>query len=198
MTAQRGRPRTFDQDKVLEQAQALFWERGYPATSYSDLCTTTGLSKPSLYAAFGNKETTFLAALDRYRADHILPALASLEAEPDARRAVLALIAGTVDRFVSGPGGCMIATNAACAGAPDVPAEVTEAVMRAGTETTKALAARLERARAEGQLPADADIPAFVSFVATVIQGLAARAKIGTSRVDLIATVETAMRAWPG
>lgn len=196
-TTTRGRPRSFCDETALDQALTLFWQRGYPGTSYTDLCAVTGLNKPSLYAAFGNKESMFLAALDRYRCRHVLPALAALEAEPDAREAVRGLLQSTVGRFTHGPGGCMIATNAACTQAPDMPPDVAQALAATGLETRAALAARLARAQAEGQLAAATDIPALIGFIETVVTGLAGRAKMGATEAELAETAEIAMRAWP-
>ena len=60
------RPRTFDLEQVLDAALEAFWKRGYSATSMADLCKATGLGKGSLYQAFGDKESLYLAALERY------------------------------------------------------------------------------------------------------------------------------------
>ena len=61
-----GRPRQFDEDEVLEAAMEAFWANGYEATSLSQLMEATGLHKGSLYQAFGDKHSLFLAALERY------------------------------------------------------------------------------------------------------------------------------------
>lgn len=62
----RGRPRNFEPDLVLENAMQLFWSQGYEATSLQDLLLATGLSKSSLYESFGNKQSLFEAAFTRY------------------------------------------------------------------------------------------------------------------------------------
>src|ERR1700747_851372 len=65
----RGRPRTFDMEAAIERAMDVFWSRGYHATALPDLLRATKLSRGSLYAAFGDKHSLFLRALDRYIAD---------------------------------------------------------------------------------------------------------------------------------
>ena len=71
-----GRHREFDVDKALDAALGVFWSKGYEGTSYSDLTKATGVERPALYSAFGNKEALFLRALDRYYAHYLdfLPA----------------------------------------------------------------------------------------------------------------------------
>ena len=63
-----GRPREFDTERALELATLLFWRKGYEGTSLSDLTETLGITRPSLYAAFGNKEALFRLVLERYEA----------------------------------------------------------------------------------------------------------------------------------
>ena|ERR1700761_5926898 len=82
------RPRTFDPDDVLLAARGLFWRKGYQATSLDDITAETGLTKPSLYAAFGDKATLFLKVLDHYH-DQLLARSANLlSGGPSARAAI--------------------------------------------------------------------------------------------------------------
>src|SRR6201981_3547121 len=69
MQLPRGRPRSFDTEAAVERAMAVFWSRGYHGTALPDLLRATKLSRGSLYAAFGDKHSLFLRALDRYIAD---------------------------------------------------------------------------------------------------------------------------------
>src|SRR3954464_5735413 len=94
----RGRPRGFDTEAAVERAMGVFWSRGYHATALPDLLRATKLSRGSLYAAFGDKHTLFLRALDRYIAD----AMTRIHIELDARKTPVeglrAFLAGYVDR----------------------------------------------------------------------------------------------------
>ena len=103
-----GRPREFDTERALDSATELFWRKGYEGTSLSDLTSTLGITRPSLYAAFGNKEALFLMALDRYEARAGAYRVKALEA-PTAYEVARQLLHGVVnlhgDR--NNPAGCM-------------------------------------------------------------------------------------------
>ncbi len=199
MADNRGRPRSFSKEKALEQALGVFWQRGYLGTSYSDLCAETGLSKPSLYAAYGNKEETFLAALDLYVSCYVQPGIDILESEPKLTEAVRRLLVATVKGLTAKgtPPGCMIATNAACAAAPDVPPTVAIALHAAARKTPNALTACLTKAQTIRQLPPDTSICAMTAFFDTLITGLSGLAKQGAPRKTLMQAVDTAMLIWP-
>jgi TetR/AcrR family transcriptional regulator, transcriptional repressor for nem operon len=110
----RGRPRSFDMEAAVERAMDVFWWRGYHATALPDLLRATKLSRGSLYAAFGDKHSLFLRALDRYIAD----ALARMGIELDPRRdpvdGLRAYLTGYVDRTIGANGrrGCLLVATA--------------------------------------------------------------------------------------
>jgi TetR/AcrR family transcriptional repressor of nem operon len=110
----RGRPRSFDVEATVERAMGVFWSRGYHATALPDLLRATKLSRGSLYAAFGDKHSLFLRALDRYIAD----ALARMDIELDPRKepvgGLRAYLAGYVDRTTGAKGrrGCLLVATA--------------------------------------------------------------------------------------
>lgn len=195
----RGRPRSFDIEHVLEKSLDLFWQGGYLGTSYSDICKATSLGKPSLYAALGNKESTFLAVLNLYVSRSVQPGIELLEREANVKDAVHKLLLATVDGLTAKatPPGCFIATNISCSATPLVPQTVTEALQTAAAKTRLAIAARLERGLDDGQLPPRADVGALTCFFDTLIAGLSSLAKKGTPRPDLIKAVEIAMLTWP-
>src|SRR5260370_11663357 len=106
--AERGRPRAFDEDEVLDVAMRLFWDHGFDGTSMSDLTEAMGINRRSIYAAFGNKEALFTAALEHYLAG---PGafVDKARALPTAREVAEAFLRGSVEAFTSSdrPAGCM-------------------------------------------------------------------------------------------
>ncbi|MEU2560140.1 TetR/AcrR family transcriptional regulator [Streptomyces longispororuber] len=194
--AARGRPRSFDRDTALRRAMEVFWEQGYEATSMTDLTSAMGIASPSLYAAFGSKERLFQEAVALYNATEGAAMTRALAEEPTACAAVEAVLRENA-RVYAGedrPSGCMIvlaATNCSPANAPVRDHLATW--RRAGAEM---MARRLERAVAEGELPAATDTEAVAAFYTTVIQGMSVQARDGATRADLDKTVDRAMAAW--
>src|SRR6478752_7045260 len=112
-TKPTGRPREFDPDEALERALELFWRQGYEGTSLGELTAAMGINRPSLYAAFGNKESLFRKALDRYTDEHMAFIRTALE-EPTARGAIEALLRGYVASVTNPrtPPGCLTVNGA--------------------------------------------------------------------------------------
>ena len=112
-----GRPRAFDRDQALDQALHVFWDKGYEGTSIADLTGAMGINPPSLYAAFGNKEALFRAALDRYEDFHD-QIMEEAFAAPTAREAMTRLLEGTADRLSDKdkPKGCLMVQGALSGG----------------------------------------------------------------------------------
>ena len=97
-----GGPRSFDPDEVLDKARAVFWNLGYAATSLDDIAAATGLNRPSLYAAFGDKHALYLAALQRSRAEATAALGAALDAEAPLRQVLSVIFDRTVDIYRRG------------------------------------------------------------------------------------------------
>src|SRR4029434_6972001 len=91
----RGRPREFCVDHALAQALRVFWTKGYEGASLTDLTDAMGITRPSLYAAFGNKEELFRKALDLYEQEKLTYVGASLD-KPSAREVAESLLRGSV------------------------------------------------------------------------------------------------------
>lgn len=190
----QGRPRAFDIDIALDQALLLFWRKGYLGTSLTDLTEAMGINRPSLYAAFGNKETLFRKALDLYRDRHTAFVRDALE-EPTVRRASERMMQGIVD-LVTNPGNpsiCLVTQSLLACADPDDPLHQELVERRAADEI--AMRDRFERAISEGDLPPDADPAALARFVLTVISGMSAQAASGASRTELLQIVQTALQA---
>lgn len=186
------RPRAFDPDTALERAMEVFWRHGYDGASLGDLTAAMGINRPSLYAAFGNKEKLFHLVLDRYAAGPAAYAAEAL-ALPTARAVAERLMLGAIE--LTAGRGCLNSGNAqSCAPASE---PVRQEVLTRRRASTAALRHRLERARAEGDLPADADPAALADFVATVTDGIAAQAANGLGAADLRRVVALALRTWP-
>ena len=106
----RGRPRTFEPEHALEAALQTFRRRGFSGTSLSDLTDATGLNRPSLYAAFGNKQALFEAAVDHYWAYVAARCLPALDATGDLATDLRGFLARFIDVFADDePGGCVVA-----------------------------------------------------------------------------------------
>ena len=191
-----GRPRCFDADAALDKALLVFWRNGYEAASLSDLTTAMGINRPSLYAAYGNKEALFRKALARYEETSGAVVRCTMS-EPTAR--------GAIERFLrtaaegsacpESPRGCMMVSAALACGEEAEAVRQELATRRAGTETL--IRQRLERARDEGDLPAGADPADLARYVVTVLHGMSVQAAGGATREQLRRVVETALRAWP-
>src|SRR5512135_480080 len=109
------RPREFDPDTALERAMHVFWAKGYESTSLDDLCDATGLSRSSLYAAFGDKHDLLLATLDHYEEQAAARMRAALARPLPLREALAAMLGEMIDQIVAGPGrrGCFVGNCAA-------------------------------------------------------------------------------------
>ena len=191
-----GRPRAFDVEKALDRAMHVFWHQGYDGASLANLTRAMGISRPSLYSAFGDKQSLFLKALDRYDAvpsAYVREALA----EPTARAFVERLLRGAADMQTdpATPPGCLMVQGALVGG--DGAAAVRQEVNERRAAGEAMVRRRLRRARTEGELPKDTDPDGLALYVVTVIRGMAVQASGGATRADLEGVIRTALRAWP-
>lgn len=198
-TKTRGRPRQFDIDEVLDQALRVFWRQGFQAASVSELTEATGLNKPSLYGAFGDKEALYLKCLERYASRLEALQLQQLEGAKDARSSVENLLYTMVDLQCSQtlPGGCFVVNGTADCGNPGTPMAVEAALRKAASGPKARLLARLMRADREGELPAGTDANRLASLFSAIIDATALMCKAGTPRKQIDEVLEGAMLAWP-
>jgi len=191
-----GRPRSFETAKALDAAMKVFWRKGYEGASLSDLTRAMGINRPSLYAAFGDKESLFRKVLDRYDsgpAGYVREALN----QPTARAVVERLMEGAAKLATasSNPRGCLFVQSALACG--DGAKAIRNDLILRRDAGEKAVRKRLKCAQAEGDLPRDANPADLARYVVTMIHGIAVQAAGGAARDQLRRVIRTALRAWP-
>ena len=181
----RGRPLSFDRDQALENAMHVFWRFGYEAASISELTAAMGITPPSLYSAFGDKEHLFWEAIERYAVG------------PGSGAAIKRLLEEAAEELTRSchPRGCMMVMAATNCSVASAHIEAALAKRRAGAVT--GIRDRIELGIAQGELPADTDAGALANFYATVYQGMSMQSKDGATFESLVAITAAAMRAWP-
>ena len=192
-----GRPREFDAEEALDKALMAFWRRGFEGTSLSDLTEAMGINRPSLYAAFGNKETLFRLALDRYAEMGPGAVQRAALAEPTARRVVETLLRTAAASLTDPehPAGCMAVQGALSCGEASEAIRTELCARRSAGEMD--LCQRFERARSDGDLSADSNPAALARYVSTLLQGMAVQAASGATYQDLLDVAEVALASWP-
>ena len=192
----RGRPRVFDMDEALEKALQIFWKRGYEGASLAELTETLGVNKPSLYAAFGNKEELFMKALSKYVAGPVA-FVREVVNEPTARDVAQTFLYKAAEFLTepSHPKGCMIVQGALSGGES---ADMIKSVLiQYRTAYEKVLTKRFEQARNDGDLSSDTNPESLAKYLATLHQGMSVQATSGASKGDLLAIADLALNAWP-
>lgn len=199
MPGERGRPRTFDIDLALERAVEVFWKHGFQDASLHELTEAMGLSKPSLYAAFGDKEALYLKTLERYTQILGERHAAALESEADGRKAVEAFLRSLARMLADPalPGGCFIINGTADVGGSTIPASVELALREALQASETLIRKRLQRAQREGDLAQASDPIALAALFGSLIAGMAVMAKSGIPLAKLNSVIDTALSLWP-
>ena len=195
-TAPKGRPREFCVDQALAAALGVFWSKGYEGASMADLTEAMGITKPSLYAAFGNKEALFHKALDLYEVEKLAYTREALE-QPTARAVAEYFMRGAIDAQMSNcdPKGCLRVISATACG---VEAESIKAdVIQRRKSSQAALVERFEQAKRDGDLPEHIEVAGLTSYLFAILQGMAVQAGSGATRADLERVVETSLMVWP-
>jgi AcrR family transcriptional regulator len=192
----RGRPRAFDIDRALDRALQVFWRQGYEGTSLSDLTKAIGINRPSLYAAFGNKEELFRKVLDRY-AEGPSSRVSQALSEPTAYGAVKRLLYASAELQTSprNPRGCLTVHGALTCSPENetIRRELASRRLAAGNDLLK----RLEQGKSEGELRDSADPTELARYFIVVIQGMAVQAASGATRQQLEKVADLALLIWP-
>jgi AcrR family transcriptional regulator len=183
----RGRPRAYDPQQALQRATDCFWQSGYAGTSLDDISAATGMNRPSLYGAFGDKHTLYLKALEGYW-QLGLEAMHKALADRDRHleQALMRAYNGQLSIYFSGngrPRGCF-AVGTATTEAVEDPAIRSALVAGLRALDTK-FEARLRMAQDSGELKADADPAALAMVASATLHSIAIRARAGVSRAEL-------------
>lgn len=191
-----GRPREFDADQALEKAVRVFWEKGYEGASMADLTEAMGINRPSLYAAFGNKEELFRKALERYSSGPGAYVLKAYSA-PTAREVAEKLLDGAAGVLGNpdNPGGCLTIQGALVCG--DEAAKIRRELLALRTDTLEAMAERFEEGKKAGEFSGEVDTKRLARYISAVIQGMSVQSASGATHCELKGVAEQAMRAWP-
>jgi AcrR family transcriptional regulator len=186
----RGRPRAYDPEVALAKATDIFWAQGFAGASLDDLSAATGMNRPSLYGAFGDKQALFKSALDRYM-DSSRAAMTEAFRGGGSLREVLTRIYHTALGFYLpddvGGRGCFLAS--AGLGQALVDDEVRQIVADGMHELDRAVEGLMTRRQARGELPPTADPVALGRVASMLMNALSVRARAGETREQLEATI---------
>src|SRR6476620_12173257 len=190
----RGRPRAYQPEVALGKALDLFREGGFAATSLDELSAATGMNRPSLYGAFGDKRELYIKSYQRYRADARAAMTDVFRDELPIRKRLQRIYAVALDIYLSGesgPRGCFTVMTAASEAVsdPDIRAMVLEGFV----ELDKAFAACFRLAKEQGELPESADPVVLAQLASATIHTIAIRARARVPRKELEAIVKGAI-----
>jgi AcrR family transcriptional regulator len=195
----RGRPRAYEPDVALGKALDLFRKGGFAATSLDDLSTATGMNRPSLYGAFGDKRELYIKSYQRYRDDARAATTEIFRTEMPIRERLARIYAIALDIYLSGdtgPRGCFTVMTAGSEAVADP--EIRAMVLDALVGLDKAFAACFRRAKESGELPPSADPAVLGQLASATIHTIAIRSRAGVPRKELEAIVSGAIDVMVG
>jgi TetR/AcrR family transcriptional regulator, copper-responsive repressor len=190
-----GRPREYDPDVALERAIEAFGEAGFSGTSLDDLSARTGMNRPSLYAAFGDKQSLYLKTLETYLEGRRKAITAALGTDRPLPEALRDLYEHMIDRFLLGEGGargCYMVGTAATEAVQNP--KVREVMAQSLGELDEAFRAAFSAAQARGELGEQADPRGLAMIASSVVHTLALRARSGQPRAVLRALADAAVK----
>ncbi|MET4420861.1 TetR/AcrR family transcriptional regulator [Bradyrhizobium barranii] len=195
----RGRPRAYEPDVALGKALDLFRRQGFAATSLDDLSEATGMNRPSLYGAFGDKRELYIKSYQRYREDARASMVEIFRQEMPVRQRLERIFASALNIYLSGetgPRGCFTVVTAAseAVGDPEIRAMVLDGL----TELDKAFASCFRRAKEKGELPASVDPAVLAQLASATVHTIAIRSRARVSRKELEAIVKGAIDVMVG
>jgi AcrR family transcriptional regulator len=195
----RGRPRAYQPDVALAKALDLFRKDGFAATSLDDLSAATGMNRPSLYGAFGDKRELYIKSYRRYREDARAAMQDIFRNEQPIRQRLARIYAIALDIYLSGesgPRGCFTVMTAASEAVADP--DIRAMVLEGFAELDKAFAACFRLAEEKGELPEGADPAVLAQLASATIHTIAIRARARVPRKELEAIVKGALDVMVG
>lgn len=187
----RGRPASIDRDAVLDRAVTLFWKKGVEGASLGDLTEAMGVSRPTLYALWGDKASLFDAVLNRYIATVGAAPMAAFDAEADIHTAVTAFLRTSAEgnTALGQPAGCLIGCCATTAAGsdPNVRGKVADIL----SATTNRLADRFSYEIEAGVLKGNPTAAERATLMVDLMNGQAVRARAGMERKALLEGIDT-------
>jgi TetR/AcrR family transcriptional regulator, copper-responsive repressor len=190
----RGRPRQYDPEQALAKAGDVFWKHGYAATSLDDLAAATGMNRPSLYAAFGDKRDIYLKTLERYRQRSRAIGVQILADDPPLRIFLKRFYDSALDIYLGGgeeARGCYSISTTPAQATTDQ--GVREFLLASIAGTDSYIAKQIDKARQRGEVAAGADPAALAQMATGVMHTIAVRARAGVERKQLQALAATAI-----
>lgn len=180
-----GRARQFDENKALQAAMHLFWEKGYSATSMQELEQSTGLKRTSIYNSFGNKRSFFQKTLDLYgrQVEELLRSI--MDEAPTCQEAMARWLAAVIDMHFSQetPGGCLMILSVLEGGQHDQQTkEMAAALFHKERDIVQD---RLQRGVDEGEFPQGFDCRAVAGAIAAASSGIMVLAMANYPRESL-------------
>ena len=194
MKAKRGRPRLFDEQTALKAAGEVFWNRGFAATSLDDLADAMNMNRPSIYKAFGDKQSIYRQALAQF-GEHMRQEFAStLESEKDLRKGFRSLYRKALDTYTAGdaPLGCMVMCTAPAVAIdhPEIQADLQAVIEEIDARVTQ----RLQIAKEDGQLDNTVDVEALSNMLQALQHSLAIRVRSGESKQTLRKFIDNSLK----
>lgn len=188
----RGRPRQYDPDQALAKAAESFWRNGYAGTSLDDLAAATGMNRPSLYAAFGDKRDLYIKTLERYQQRSRAGSIKLLADSRSLREFLTRFYDGALDIYRAGgeeARGCYSISTAPAQATvdPAVRAFLNGSIL--GTDAF--LAGIIAKARDRGEIAADTDPAALAQVATATLHTIAVRSRVGAPRKQLSALAAT-------
>ena len=190
----RGRPRAYQPEVALGKALDLFRKDGFAATSLDDLSAATGMNRPSLYGAFGDKRELYIKSYQRYRADARAAMIDIFRDQLPIRKRLELIYAAALDIYLSGeagPRGCFTVMTAASEAVADP--DIRKLVLEGFSELDKAFAACFRLAKENGELSPSADPQVLALLASATIHTIAIRARAQVPRKELEAIVKGAI-----